>query len=323
MKILTKKDFKEIKTWIHRNARQIELALWQYEFENGSQEAVLDALSFYQNEDGGFGNALEADSWNPNSTPYTTMHAVSMLNNIGFTDALHPVVEGILRFFDNDSKEYFSEDGWVWSIPSNDHYPRAPWWNYDLASHDAVAGFGLTAEIVSFILRTAKKDTSIYKKAVALIEKIVELSANPETNGEDGGALNALGVTILAETLQKLDLLDKLNAKSLLENAKEMVAKVIETDSTKWADYGSYPHFIIETPENMHYNDYQKVIEQELDYLIKVRPEKSVWGITWTWFDNMEQYVSEFAISENWWKSYHAIWKMRFLKNFGRLETGE
>jgi len=319
MKRLTENDFTEIKTWIYRNARQIELALWQYEFENGSKEAVLDALSFYQNEDGGFGHTLEADSWNPNSTPYTTMHAVSMLNNIGFTDAEHPIVKGILRFFENT--EYFSEYGWAWSIPTNDDYPRAPWWNFDSVSQydNTVVGFGLTAEIVSFILRTAKKDASIYGKAVALIEKIVELSGNPETNGEDGGALNALGVTALAETLQKLDLLDKLNAKALPENAKIMVAKVIETDSSKWDEYTSFPHFIIETPDNMHYHDYKDVIEEELDHLIKTRPEKSVWGISWTWFENMAQYANEFAVSENWWKSYHAIWKMRFLKNFGRL----
>lgn len=43
----------------------VRKTLWQYHFENGSQEAVLLALSFYQNDDG-FGHALEADSWNPN-----------------------------------------------------------------------------------------------------------------------------------------------------------------------------------------------------------------------------------------------------------------
>jgi len=313
---LNKNDFNEVRQWMYRNARQVELALWQYEFENGCREAVLDALSFYQNEDGGFGNALEADSWNPNSTPYTTNHAISILNDIEFSDAKHPIIKGIHRYLDSGAS--FSEDGWEWTIPTNNDYPRAPWWNFE--PNDAKAGFGLTAEIISFILLTAEADSSLYKKAVALIDKIVELSGNPETNGEDGGALNVLGVTTLAETLQKLNLLDRLNAKSLPENAKEMVAKVIETDSSKWAEYGSFPHFIIGSPDNMHYNDYKSAIEQELDYLIKTRPEQSVWGITWTWFDNMEQYTKEFTISENWWRSFHAIWKMRFLKNFNRLE---
>jgi len=314
---LSKNDFNEVRQWMYRNARNIELTLWQYEFENGSKEAVLDALSFYQNEDGGFGNTLEADSWNPNSTPYTTSHAISMLNNIDFADAQHPIIQDIHRYL--DSGVYFSENGWEWTIPTNDDYPHAPWWNFVSADYDAVAGFGLTTEIVSFILRTAEKDSPLYQKAIALVDKIIELSSDPKTNGEDGGALNVLGVTILAETLQKLGLLNALNATALPENAKTMVAKAIETDSSKWAEYGGLPHFIIETPENMHYHDYKEAVEQELDYLIHTRPKQDVWGITWTWYENDEKYPNVFAISENWWKSYHAIWKMRFLKNFGRL----
>ena len=313
---LNKNDFYEVLQWMYRNARHIELTQWQYEFENGSQEAVLQALSFYQNEDGGFGNALEPDNWNPNSTPYTTAHAINILKAIGFTDAVHPIVKGILRFL--DSGAYFSEDGWQWSIATNDEYPRAPWWNF--VENDAIGAFGNTAEIVSFILSTAEKDSTLYKKAVALIEKIVALSGDPKTNGDDGGALGAFGVSILAETLQKLDLLDKLNAQSLPENAKTMVSKIIVTDSAKWDEHGGFPHIIIESPGSMHYSDYKDVIEQELDYLIKTRPSQSVWGITWTWFDNMEQYADKFAISGNWWKAFHAIWKMRFLKNFDRLE---
>ena len=58
--------------FIYRNARPLELAQWQYHFENGSKENVLAVLSFYQNKDGGFGHALEADSWNPNSSPVQT-----------------------------------------------------------------------------------------------------------------------------------------------------------------------------------------------------------------------------------------------------------
>ena len=48
--------------WIYRNARPIDLARWKYHFENGSKANVLQSLSAYQNEDGGFGHALEADA---------------------------------------------------------------------------------------------------------------------------------------------------------------------------------------------------------------------------------------------------------------------
>lgn len=82
MRKLSLDDYKEIKMWMYRNARQIELSLWQYFFENGSKEAVLSSLLFYQNDDGGFGHALEADSWNPNSSPYTTLRAGCLGHNL-------------------------------------------------------------------------------------------------------------------------------------------------------------------------------------------------------------------------------------------------
>lgn len=100
--MLQKKSYNMIRTWVYRNARNIELSLWKYFFENGSKEDVLSALSYYQNEDGGFGNALEADNWNPNSTPYTTLYAINILNDIEFTDLNHPIYKGILKYLNSE-----------------------------------------------------------------------------------------------------------------------------------------------------------------------------------------------------------------------------
>ncbi len=124
MKILTKDDFNQVRLWMYRNARQLELALWQYYFENGSKEAVLSALSIYRNEDGGFGHALEPDSWNPGSSPYTTLFAIKVLAGIEFFDKEHPILRGILSFL--NSNIYCSEEGWYFNIPSNDNYAHAP-----------------------------------------------------------------------------------------------------------------------------------------------------------------------------------------------------
>ena len=84
------------KVFIYRNARPLDLARWQYHFENGSKEAVLTALAYYQNEDGGFAHALEPDAWNPNSSPIQTWAATEILHEIDFTDSSHPLITGIL-----------------------------------------------------------------------------------------------------------------------------------------------------------------------------------------------------------------------------------
>ncbi|MFT8351212.1 hypothetical protein [Clostridium saccharoperbutylacetonicum] len=37
------KTFIEIRHWVYRNAREIELSLWRYYFEYGKKEDVLSA----------------------------------------------------------------------------------------------------------------------------------------------------------------------------------------------------------------------------------------------------------------------------------------
>lgn len=91
--------FEKAKGFIKRNARPIDFVRWQYHFENGSKEAVLDILSFYQNEDGGFGHALENDCWNPNSTPIHTWAATEILREIDFTDTASCCLANIIRRF--------------------------------------------------------------------------------------------------------------------------------------------------------------------------------------------------------------------------------
>lgn len=43
--------YERARAFMYRHARPLELALWQFHFENGSADSALRALSFYQNED--------------------------------------------------------------------------------------------------------------------------------------------------------------------------------------------------------------------------------------------------------------------------------
>lgn len=92
------RTFDKAKTFIYRNARPLDFVRWQYHFESGSKEAVLTALAVYQNKDGGYGHALEPDAWNPNSAPMQTWTATEILREIDFTDATHPIIQGILCY---------------------------------------------------------------------------------------------------------------------------------------------------------------------------------------------------------------------------------
>lgn len=52
------KTFDKARKYMYRNARPLDLARFQYHFESGSKEAVMNVLSYYQNEDGGFGHNI-------------------------------------------------------------------------------------------------------------------------------------------------------------------------------------------------------------------------------------------------------------------------
>ena len=82
--------YNEVRRWMLRNARAVELALWRCHFEHGDPKDVADALLAYQNEDGGFGNALEPDCWNPGSTPVATWTAIKYMLAVDFDDMAHP-----------------------------------------------------------------------------------------------------------------------------------------------------------------------------------------------------------------------------------------
>jgi hypothetical protein len=122
---LSKSDFQEIRSWVFRNARPLELALWQYHFENGSKENVLSVLAMYQNDDGGFGKTIEPDNWNPESTPYAAHYATNILRQIDFTDMDHPLYQGALHYL--KSTPYRGKNGWFFSVPANALFPHAVW----------------------------------------------------------------------------------------------------------------------------------------------------------------------------------------------------
>src|SRR5258708_29438779 len=77
--------------FVWRNARLVEGYLFPSLFADGSREPVLAALRAYQNEDGGFGNALEPDKRCPSSQPQDVEFALHILDA---SDAMDDLMVG-------------------------------------------------------------------------------------------------------------------------------------------------------------------------------------------------------------------------------------
>ncbi len=313
MKKLTAQAFHEINVWMHRNARPIDLAVWRYHFENGAAEAVIRELAHFQNEDGGFGHALEPDCWNPDSSPYTTLYAINILRDIDFLDTRHPMLQGIFRYL--DGCPYCSAAGWHFSIPSNDGHPHAPWWTYNEEAN-CYESIGLTAGIAGFILLYGDKDSGLYGKALAYAGAVIEKLKTPGRYGDMGIG----GYCVLLDSIKKAGLQERFDCAPFAQALQKQVYDTIERDTAKWAYYGVRPSNYIHLPESPYYKDNEDIVLAELDYLIETRPAGGVWPIPWSWFDNNDKYPKAFAISENWWQAVKGTEKVLLLKRFGRIE---
>lgn len=313
MKLLRKKDFEEIRLWVYRNARPIELARWQYHFEAGSKENVLAALAVYQNPDGGFGNSLEPDNWNPYSTSYTTHYAIRLLKEIDGIDMNHPILKGIVRYL--DSRVETNENGWLFNVPSNNDYPHAPWWTYS-PDDNLYESIGVTAGLVEFILTYVDETSELYEYALKLADKLIQRLGAENQLGE----MEVTGYMNLSTALTRLNLSHRYDINRIDKKIKKLVNTTIEHDVSKWMYHCKTPRNYIDSPNSQFYMENKEITDRELEYIIDTRIKNGVWNITWSWFENNEKYVKEFAITENWWKADLAISTLLHLRNFNRIE---
>jgi hypothetical protein len=112
-------------TFILNNARLLERRLFAYLFANGTKQPVIAALLAYQNEDGGFGNALEPDKRTATSQPIDQEVALRVLDDVGFDAGI------ALRVCDFLQMITTADGGVPFVLPSVRDAPRAPWWNPD------------------------------------------------------------------------------------------------------------------------------------------------------------------------------------------------
>ena len=138
--------------------------------ENGSKEAVVEALSFYQNQDGGF-TSFDPDCWNPESAPVATLSAYNTLKQLEISEKEHPMIQGIIEYI--SKCDYFTEKGAYWSIPSNNHYPSASYFLFPHAPwhpNEWPAEGYINGGYVDFVLAYFEEDSAMYQKILKVIE---------------------------------------------------------------------------------------------------------------------------------------------------------
>ncbi|WP_333649734.1 hypothetical protein [Lacrimispora sp.] len=304
------KVYEKAREFIYRNARPLDLARWQYHFESGSKKAVLNVLSYFQNADGGFGHGLEADSWNPNSSPIQTWAATEILREINFTDNTHTIFQGILHYL--ESGKDFQGHFWYNTVKSNNDYPHAPWWHMDSGSicHN---NYNPTACLAGFIIRFADKQSELYKLGCRITsDALDQLFAVQKQND-----MHTLSCYIrLLEYCEETDAAGIFNLREFREKMMQQVKGSITQNLADWeSSYICKPSQFFNSKDSIFYNDNKNIAEYECEYIIRTQLADGSWNIPWSWND----YPDQWAISKNWWKSNNIIVNLLYLRGLGRL----
>ena len=297
--------FNNARSFIYRNARPLDIARWQYHFEGGSKDAVLTALAAYQNEDGGFGHALEPDTWNPNSAPIQTWTATEILREIDFADNTHPIIKGILRYL--ESGQDFEGHFWYNTIRSNNDYPHAPWWHTesDSTCHN---DYNPTACLAGFIIRFAEKGSAPYQLGC----RITKEAFDTYMSGALLGDMHTAGCYIrLMQYCEDEGVNEIFDIAALKAKLREQVKHSITKNTAEWeTGYICKPSQFFNSCDSIFYADNKEIAEYECEYIIKTQLDDGSWSIPWGWAD----YPEEWAVAKNWWKGNGAIGNMLYLK---------
>jgi len=300
-------QFDIIKRWMYRNARPLDIARWKYYFENGNKEEVLAALAAYQNPDGGFAYALEADSWNPNSSPIQTWCATEILYELGITDKNNEIVKGVLSYL--ASKKDFINGYWFAEIQSNNEYPHAQWWSYG-GNVIASWGYNPTICLVGFILYFGDKQSELYQ----LASEIARKAAKDFIQCDRVEDMHEIMCFIrFNEYCEKVGITELYDTNEMVECLKKKVKASIGDHKESWKDsYMCKPSQFMITPQSIFYMDNKELSDYEVKFIIETMNPEGTWDITWDWSDYQEQW----AISKNWWKANQALINLRYLKSF-------
>ncbi len=287
------------KNFVLKNARPLDLAVYRYFFENASNRAVVDELLKFQNPDGGFGNALEPDFFNPDSSPVATNDAITTLYRVNALDRDSDIVKGTVRYL--ESHDSFDEDKkrWLFAIDSNKKYPHAVWWE---KKGDGISSFNPSISLASFLICYGNR-TSLYEEIVK--EGFDYLEKTEKVSGDD------LNCFLLAYELLKANHIGNIVD---LEHFKDLLCKAIDKAICK--DTQKYGVEYVPTPSSVFAGTYQELITPEIKPLIaaekeilyKLQTEDGGFDITWKWYTP----YPEFEQARAWWRPRITVEKLLF-----------
>ncbi len=155
--VLSKDQFAKAKQYIEINARPLDKALFKFEFNNGSPQAVLDILKTYQNEDGGFGKGLEPDLRIRESSVLATTVALQYVNELKLSkpnEMIERAIMYLVREIQQFPKGSSIKNYWHPVPIEPNQTARAPWWSMEKFEPPEIEEWpNPSVEVIGYLLR--------------------------------------------------------------------------------------------------------------------------------------------------------------------------
>jgi len=308
VKKLTQEAFAKARAFIHELARPLEKATFAREFEDGSVDAIFEALASFQNADGGFGRALEPDFRLPDSSVLATTVGLQVLREYD-AGVDHPLVQGAMRYL----MSTYDAENEVWPIipPTADSAPHAPWWGYSDDIADSWGGFlaNPRAEIVGYLRDYAELVPDDLRN---LLTEAMLVHIERHADGIQMFDLHCYVRLLETKRLQstvRTSLMDKLGP---------VVDRLVATDAAAWEEYVLAPLEIVDRPESPFADQLADAVAENLDFAISRQAENGAWEPKWSWGDSFPEVWAQAKLD---WSGVITVRMLKIINRFGRLEA--
>jgi hypothetical protein len=312
MKNLSTEGFNRARDFLLSEARPLEKATYELEFEEGSVDEVLTQLAKFQNPDGGFGMALEPDIRTTTSSALCTEMGLRYMAEMNIS-ADNPMVGAAISYL----LESFSEDAQVWRVVPQDanEYPHAPWW------HDEIGSLARTFDDFLVIPRAGILALLYcYAELVpadwlaVLTETTVGDIEQMETEKFGGGGDTLVYALRLAEAPGLA-----INFKtSLVTHLRDVADQIVARDPRAWSGYAAPPLKLSPTPDTLFADLLMDDLQVHLDYVIEHQTQAGNWEPTWHWG---EFYPKEWEQAKQEWCGILTLDMLISLRAFERIEV--
>jgi len=292
------------------HGRAVEQARLAFHFDGGRAAELYTALLPYQNEDGGFGHALEPDLRTPASSAIATQQGLMLLREVGAPSS-EPLVQRAVAFL----LATLDQVSLRWEIvpPAVEEAPHAPWWRYG-ESAGSEDGFQSNprAALIGFLCEHQSLVPAPLLHQL-LAAQLAHLAAQPTDQGIDMHALPCYLILAMSPNLPAP------LRETLVTTLRQAVQGTVTTDPADFTGYTLLPLDVAPRPDALLATTVERTaVDVQLDALIEAQLADGSWPVPWSW-----AFVDEaaWAQAERDWKGAIALKNLRVLADYGRIDA--